>query len=283
MNRFVRVLALTAAVCVWTGAAPAWAQEPGVDDENCKESKLLSRMPGCGIFECSSKEFDAAELVVNMKGETKSLEGAVEYQKLICPAKLSPLQLARNVEAALKKAGYAVTVAGRVEGYDHPVVAAQKGAQWVGVQTNMFNEFPMYEMTAVLVKGMEQQMDAGAQAIVDAINASGRLDLYGITFATGQTTITPASNQVLGDVLAVLNANPDWKLRIEGHTDNVGNAAANQKLSEGRAAAVVAWLTGKGIAASRLTAAGLGATQPVADNATEDGRAKNRRVVLVKQ
>jgi len=80
----------------------------------------------------------------------------------------------------------------------------------------------------------------------------------------------------------LLQQNADLKLRVEGHTDSQGNGAANQALSEKRAQAVVAWLTGKGISASRLTAKGFGATKPVADNSTDDGRAKNRRVELVK-
>jgi len=77
--------------------------------------------------------------------------------------------------------------------------------------------------------------------------------------------------------------NADLKLRVEGHTDNQGNAAANQALSEKRAQAVVAWLSAHNVPAARLTTKGLGQTQPVADNSSEDGRAKNRRVELVKQ
>ena len=73
------------------------------------------------------------------------------------------------------------------------------------------------------------------------------------------------------------------KFRIKGPTDNQGNAAANQALSERRAQAVVAWLTAHGVEASRLSAKGMGQTKPVADNGAEDGRAKNRRVELVKQ
>ena len=245
--------------------------------------RLLSRMPGCGIFECEKKDFDAFDLVINKAGETKSFEGAGERQKLVCPANQSQLQLQRNVEAALKKSGYSVVYSGRHDSSNHPVVTAQKGAQWISVQTEQFNEFPMYEMTAVLVKEMEQQMSASAQAMSDAIAKSGRLDVYGITFATGQAAITPQSDAVLSDVFAVLTANADWRLRIEGHTDNVGDKAANLKLSTARAAAVAAWLTGKGIDAGRLSTAGLGDTQPVADNATEDGRARNRRVVLIRQ
>ncbi len=264
-------------------AVPVLAQEPGVDEEGCKESALLSRMPGCGIFACSKKDFDAFEVVINKAGEMKSLEGAGEESKLICPATMSQLQLHRNIEAAFKKSGYTIVFSGRHEHHDRPAVTVQKGAQWISVQTGDFNEFPTYEMTAVLVKDMEQQMSASAQAMSDAIANSGRLDVYGITFPTSQAAITPASDAVLNDVLAVLTANPDWRLRIEGHTDNVGDKAANLKLSIARAAAVASWLTGKGVAAGRLSTAGLGDTQPVGESTTEEGRARNRRVVLIKQ
>lgn len=265
------------------GAVPALAQEPGVDEEGCKESALISRYPGCGIFECVKKEFDADALVINNAGETKTLEGEGEHLKLACPTKVSHLQLLRNAEAALKKSGYTIVFSGRHEQHDQPAVTAQKGAQWIMVQTAQWNEYPTYEQTAVLVKGMDQQMSVSAQAMSDAIATSGRLDIYGITFATGQATISPASDAVLNDVLAVLAANPDWRLRIEGHTDNVGDQAANLELSIARAAAVAAWLTGRGVAAGRLSAAGLGDTEPVAENTTDEGRARNRRVVLVKQ
>jgi OOP family OmpA-OmpF porin len=264
-------------------AIPLFAQEPGHDEEGCKPSALLSRMPGCGIYECSKKDFDGFEAVINKAAETKTLEGELEALRLICPANASPLQLARNAEAALKKSGYTVVFTGAHANSDHPVVTAHKGNQWVVVQTNTMNEFPIYDQTAVLVKEMAQEMSATAQAMADAIARSGKLDVYGITFATGQATITPASDQVLSDVVAVLTANADWRLRIEGHTDNVGDKAANLKLSNSRAGAVAAWLAGKGIDAARLSIAGLGDTQPVADNATEDGRRNNRRVVLVKQ
>ena len=86
-------------------AIPAFAQEPGVDDENCKPSPLMTRMPGCGIFECAKKEFDAFDVVINKAGEMKSLEGEVDHLKLACPASQSPLQLLRNAEAALKHSG----------------------------------------------------------------------------------------------------------------------------------------------------------------------------------
>jgi OOP family OmpA-OmpF porin len=264
-------------------AVPAFAQTPGVDENDCKPSPLLSRMTGCGVYQCEKKDFDAFDVVTNKESETKSLEGEVEHLKFVCPANTSHLQLQRNTEAALKKSGYTIVFSGKHQNHDNPVVTAQKGAQWIQVQTSQWNEFPTYEQTAVLVKEMAQEMSASAQAMSDAIAKSGKLDVYGITFATGQATITPASDAVLNDVLAVLVANAAWRLRIEGHTDNVGDKAANLKLSQARAGAVAAWLAGKGIDAARLSTAGLGDTQPVAPNTTDDGRAKNRRVVLIKR
>lgn len=264
-------------------AVPALAQTPGQDENDCKPSPLMSRMPGCGVYECSKKDFDSFDVVINKDAETKTLEGEVDAVTFICPANQSQLQLLRNAEAALRKSGYTIVFSGKHQNSDDPAVTAQKGAQWIQVQTSNFNEFPTYEQTGVLVKAMAQEMSATAQAMSDAIAKSGKLDVYGITFATGQAAITPASDQVLSDLLAVLTANADWKLRIEGHTDNVGDKAANLKLSNARAAAVAAWLTGKGIDAGRLSVAGLGDTQPVGPNTTEEGRARNRRVVLIKQ
>lgn len=83
--------------------------------------------------------------------------------------------------------------------------------------------------------------------------------------------------------MKLLQGSPDLRLGVEGHTDNTSTPAHNQQLSEARAKAVVAALTAEGVAGSRLLAAGFGQSKPLADNATEAGRAKNRRVELVKR
>lgn len=115
--------------------------------------------------------------------------------------------------------------------------------------------------------------------------AGGRVSLgeKEIHFPTGQATIPPGAEAVLLDVANTLKNNPTWKLRVEGYTDSVGTRASNQKLSQQRAQSVVGWLVDHGIERSRLTAKGYGEGRPVADNSTEDGRAKNRRVELVRQ
>jgi outer membrane protein OmpA-like peptidoglycan-associated protein len=130
---------------------------------------------------------------------------------------------------------------------------------------------------------MVQKMEATADSLAREINQAGRVAVYGITFDTGKAILRPDSDKVLTRIAALLTSNPSWNMRVEGHTDNVGEDAANITLSEQRAAAVVDWLTRHGVGRDRLTALGLGDTSPVADNGSEEGRSLNRRVELVKQ
>jgi outer membrane protein OmpA-like peptidoglycan-associated protein len=113
--------------------------------------------------------------------------------------------------------------------------------------------------------------------------AKGRARLYGILFDTDSARIRAESFATLDEVAKVLASEASWSLTIEGHTDSTGTAAHNQTLSEQRAKSVRDYLTGKGVAAGRLGTVGFGQTKPVADNATELGRAQNRRVELVRK
>jgi OmpA-OmpF porin, OOP family len=101
-----------------------------------------------------------------------------------------------------------------------------------------------------------------------------------ILFVTGSARLASSSNKGLNDVVNIMKANPDMKLAIEGHTDNTGSVATNQRLSQERADAVKKYLVAKGIDESRITSSGHGADMPIADNKTASGRAKNRRVEL---
>ena len=102
--------------------------------------------------------------------------------------------------------------------------------------------------------------------------------LHNLFFATGKTQILPQSEQALNELSDFLRDNPTVSIRITGHTDNVGSDKANMTLSEGRAKAVRGEIIKRGIAAERIEAEGKGETEPIADNATEEGRAQNRRV-----
>jgi OOP family OmpA-OmpF porin len=101
-----------------------------------------------------------------------------------------------------------------------------------------------------------------------------------IVFDTGKATLKEGagSEVVLGQLKQFLDENPQvTKLRVEGHTDNVGQPGDNEKLSGNRALTIKKWLVDKGIAKDRLIAVGFGEKKPIADNATEEGRAQNRR------
>ena len=103
----------------------------------------------------------------------------------------------------------------------------------------------------------------------------------GIQFAVGSATLDASSRLVLDNVAQMIAAGPQVSIEIDGHTDSTGNAAANERMSLQRAQAVAAYLTAKGIAAPRLQPKGFGSTRPIADNATPQGQAQNRRIELV--
>lgn len=103
-----------------------------------------------------------------------------------------------------------------------------------------------------------------------------------VFFDTGKTTIKPESYSLLDEVAQTMNEHPEVKrVRVEGHTDNVGSAKTNTRLSKGRAEAVRAYLEQKGVAKARLDAKGYGPSRPIAGNETAEGREKNRRVDFV--
>ena len=248
-------------------------EEERKDAEGCKDSPLITRFPGSIINSCDNKEYDQADLPWK-DGGTKHVEGEYHYWDIATRPGTSEIQVYRNFQTAIKNAGFTIDYT-----MSPDQIVAHKGSTWVFIDSRG----DYYYQTIVTEKEMKQEVTADASSLSDDINKSGHVAVYGIRFETGKAAILPDSESVLGEIVKLLQQNPDLKLRVEGHTDNQGNAAANQSLSEKRAQAVVAWLTAHGVEAGRLTAKGLGQTKPVEDNSTEDGRAKNRRVELVKQ
>jgi len=154
-----------------------------------------------------------------------------------------------------------------------------------------FDHFPQTaDKVLVLVdvvegKPLERKMEfVTAAEMQGALGAEGRVKLYGILFDFDSATLKPESDATLAEIVTLLKDDPTLTLFVVGHTDMTGSTDYNLDLSRRRAAAVVAVLTGRfGIAASRLEPAGVGPLAPVAENATEAGRALNRRVELVKR
>jgi outer membrane protein OmpA-like peptidoglycan-associated protein len=144
------------------------------------------------------------------------------------------------------------------------------GTRWTGSRTsNVPGTCPGWS------GGFEAELSSQLQG-------AGRSRVYGIQFDLDSDVIRPESRPTLDKIAAVLAANPAWRLRVEGHTDATGGSEHNLGLSRRRAEAVKSYLVGKGIDGRRLETVGLGASQPLAPNETDLGRAQNRRVELVR-
>jgi outer membrane protein OmpA-like peptidoglycan-associated protein len=271
----------------------AFAQdEKPTDIENAKDHPAVKRWPGSVITVANSREFEAFKFPTK-DGASKSVEGRYTFLQYLTPAGASCTQIVRNYENALKAQGLAVH-----KGSEAPADDVSWGdGKWIsgegkGTAGELFitvgcsGENPdgvAFYLWVVEKQQMEQVVEIDANAMAEEISKNGHIALYGITFATGKADISAESGKTLEQIAALLKAKPDWKLRVEGHTDNVGQAKANLELSKKRAEAVKAWLTGKlSVAAARLTTEGFGDKKPIAPNTTDDGRAKNRRVELQK-
>jgi OmpA-OmpF porin, OOP family len=167
-------------------------------------------------------------------------------------------------------------------GYEHHsyLIRSADKEYWIHVGTAAAR--PAGYLVVLEKEAMTQSLGfLDASAMKSALDAEGRVSLY-INFDTDKSTLRSDSQAVVDEIKKLLDANADLKLSIEGHTDNTGSADHNRQLSSARARSVLDTLVGLGIDPSRLSSKGFGSDKPVADNADEAGRAKNRRVELVK-
>ncbi len=152
---------------------------------------------------------------------------------------------------------------------------------WVKVIPDIFGApTQSYQLVVTEVASMSQVVSANE--LLQELNKNGFVALY-INFDTGKADLKQDGVATVKEIATLMKANPTLKLSVEGHTNNVGDAASNKKLSEARAKSVTAAIVAGGVDAARLSATGFGQEKPVADNRTEEGRAKNRRVELVKR
>lgn len=279
LNR--HALRLLLILCVALFSVKAFAND---DLDGSKDHSLFSRMPGFYIMDHNAG-FDSVDFPVPGPNEdepgARTVEGEVtriiyEIKEGARPA--APLQILRNYENALKKLGGDVfykygkiSMAGK----------AVKDGRTVYLMIQVLNDGQTYEMTALVENDMAQDVVLGSLEMYERLEQDGRLALY-INFDTGKSTIKPESRPTVDEIAKMMQENSELKIKVEGHTDNQGGAESNQKLSEARAKAVVEAIVAKGVQASRLKPSGHGQAKPIADNKSEEGRAKNRRVELVK-
>lgn len=279
-----KTLIVGLAVALFVTALGAAAQQK--DDRNCKDHPMFTRMPTYWIHSCDEKQFDAYDFIVGMtksKPSTEHVEGHFwkisYYPQATATQKPSNLQIIRNYENAVRKIGGTVVWSDK----NRATFKIVKGGNetWV----DLWAEFTgKYGFTIVKREAMAQDVSATAEIFQNDLRSTGHAAVYGITFDTDSASIKPESDQALGEIAKLLQGDPSLKVFVVGHTDGTGSIDHNLKLSQDRAQAVVQVLvSGHGIAPSRLRSYGCGPYAPVDSNDNEEGRAKNRRVELVKQ
>lgn len=298
------------------------------DVKGSSDHPLVPRYEGSEIIKYHRAGFNAYKLMIAKAGPggfekntaaTLPLEGKVTRISYREPADRSVLEIFRNYEDALAKAGFqavfkcedAAACGGRDFAFlnwgddlyltfgdyleDLHYLAARLSRPQGDVYVSLYaiksasggtdHDRTMVQLDVVELKPMEQKMVVlKADELNTDIVTSGRAAVYGILFDFDKADVKPESKPQLDEIAAFLKKAPELKVLIVGHTDARGDLAYNRTLSERRARAVVATLSKDyGIDAARLTPLGVGMAAPVASNRTDEGRARNRRVEIVER
>lgn len=252
------------------------------DFKGSKDHPLLSRMPDFNISGYKDTEFDSYRFIGSDK-KPAVVEGHkyfIEYRLKSGAPEPGELKIRRNVQDALKKIGGKVVCDENFGKFSTIIVQKDGKETWIEVRSYS----NMYRLNIIEREIMKQEIVADARAMGNDINSTGHATVYGIYFDSGKAEIKPESDTAIAQISSLLKNNESLKLYVVGHTDNVGAIDANIKLSKDRADAVVNTLVAKyGIPATRLKSYGVASLVPVASNDLEEGKAKNRRVELVKQ
>jgi OmpA-OmpF porin, OOP family len=187
------------------------------------------------------------------------------------------LAVLRNYENAIKQLGGRKLTASNIDPIGtHLFFLEQNGKRiWIVLDDSS----NLVILTFLEEKLMTQVVTAGQLA--DSITKLGFATLY-INFDNNKFDVKPDAKPALDEVVAMLKKDMSLRISVEGHTDNIGSTTANKTLSQGRAQSVVQALVASGIDSKRLSAKGMGSESPIADNRSDEGKAKNRRVELVK-
>ena len=262
-------------------ATHSFAQQ---DADGCKDSPMFpKRISNFFISECKTN-YGEADFNVTTE-ETIHKEGTFtmvryDFNMESGQQKPSVLQILKNYEAASKNIG-GVTVFQNSKSAigTYKIIKDGSDVAWVKIEAGGNDNNDFFVLTIIQLEKMQQEVTSSD--ILTALNTDGHIALY-INFETGKSDVKPESQKIIDQISEMLKSNPSLKISIEGHTDNVGTPASNQTLSDSRAKSIMNALIAKGIDKNRLSAKGWGQTKPIADNNTNENKAKNRRVEIVK-
>ncbi|NWG28030.1 MAG: OmpA family protein [Ignavibacteriaceae bacterium] len=238
-----------------------------------KDHPMFNRLTGFYITQYEEEDF-GAHIFYDVNDNEKNIEGKKTFIRYECENEVGALKIIRNFSNAIKKIGGTAYESSSNRTYLY--LKEGNKETWAEVFAGDYD----YDLT-IIEKG-EVEQEITANAILKELNETGKAILY-INFDSGKATIKKESMPVVEQIIEMMKQAPDIKLSVEGHTDSDGSNESNLKLSEARAKAVVEAITKGGIDAARLSSAGFGEEKPIADNSTEEGKAKNRRVELIKK
>jgi outer membrane protein OmpA-like peptidoglycan-associated protein len=272
--------AIPVVLVVLLGSGAAFAVKP--DKPGCGDHPLFpTRMPNYRIEACEVKEFDSCQLSTR-SGPKQTVEGKVTIITYAIDDRKdeqSGVAVVRNYEGAIRKIGGTIS-ASDPERWINGSVAKDGKQVWFEAEKGNGK----IRLRVIEKEAMRQYVVADAASFGKDLDAAGHVAIEGIYFDTGKSVVKQESTPALQEIAKLLAADPAMRLWVVGHTDSVGPVDGNMKLSEARAGAVVSALVSThGVAAARLKGFGVGPLAPVASNSSDEGRAKNRRVELVKQ
>ena len=233
------------------------------------------------------KNHETTEMPVTEKDTTTNKSIAGEYWELTYEIRdangdadpsISGSEIAANYCNAAREKG------GTVLYNQDDVVTFTVPADDGGVYWGYLEAFTgKYSLWIVREKPLETKLQFGAEQMKQELDKAGRVAVYGIKFDVNKAFLKAGSEKVIAEMVKLMLQNPELRVEIQGHTDSTGTAERNLELSKERASTVKSFMLLYGIAPERLETSGHGDTAPLESNDTEAGRAKNRRVELVKR
>lgn len=256
------------------------------DVKRCENSEpdYINRMPGFYISECKNSDYNDAEFIYYVGGSAKKINKGGKYYNLWYTKKGDESQKYSSAQINQNYANAVTKIKGKTLDDKSTMFSASLNGKEVYIKVHTAansSDSKSFRLEVLEVAAMQQSIHIDLE---ESIEKDGKVALYGILFDVAKSDIKPESEPALKQISDYLTKNVSVKVIVVGHTDNSGNYSSNLSLSKARAESIRNYLiTNAKINAARLMSEGVGSLCPLSTNATEEGKALNRRVEVVKQ
>jgi len=252
------------------------------------EHPVIKPMPGALLQERSSnrEDFSTYQFRLKVGNSSKNVEKGGQFWNLRyviqdaggnIDRSTSVTEIIENYRAATREKGGEIHNKGS-NSLVFSIPRKDGGTSWA----KLVGSAGRYVLYIIDEKPLDPVLSFGVDELKKALDVHGRVSVYGINFAVDKAVLELGAEDMIKEFVKLMQLYPELKIEIQGHTDNTGSAQHNLQLSNKRAEAVKQYMLLFGVDPSRTISKGYGMTQPIEDNSTEKGRAKNRRVELVK-